>query len=143
MTLKSIIILFVCLLVSPWVQAEQPEVQVVKSFVAAYNQQNLEGMLYLATDDVSWMSVESKMSSVMTDGKEQLQNAMKNFFAGNGHGRYEILSITASGSYVHTVEKAIWSSKGEEKSQCSLAVYELKDRKILNVWYYPAHQCTL
>ncbi len=139
--MKSIVLL-IGLLISPLSQANESETQVVKSFVEAYNQQDLEGMLDLTTSDVSWMSVESKKLSIITAGKEQLSKAIQGFFANGNHGRSEILSIQGSGDFVHTVEKAIWSSEGKEKSQCSVAIYELKEQKILNVWYYPAHQCT-
>ncbi|MBV35625.1 MAG: hypothetical protein CMP47_09245 [Rickettsiales bacterium] len=136
------ILLLMGLFLSQLSAASQPELQVVKSFVTAYNQQDLESMLELTTSDVSWMSVESKKLSIITAGKEQLSKAMQGFFANSNHGRSEILSIQGSGDFVHTVEKAIWSSEGKEKSRCSVAIYELKELKILNVWYYPAHQCT-
>lgn len=139
--MKTILLLVASLLISPSINASETETRVVESFVEAYNQQDVVAMIKLTTSDVNWMSVESKTLSVITEGQEQLKKAMQSFFENGNHGRSEILNIHRSGDFVHTVEKAIWSSGGEEKSQCSLAVYELKEEKITDVWYYPAHPC--
>lgn len=139
--MKTILLLAASLLISPSIDASETETQVVESFVEAYNQQDVVAMLKLTTSDVNWMSVESKTLSVITEGQEQLNKAMQSFFESGYQGQSEILNIHRSGNFVHTVEKAIWSTDGEEKSQCSFAVYELKEEKIANVWYYPAHQC--
>lgn len=140
--MKNFLLFLTSLLFSPLAIGSQPKIQIVNSFVEAYNHQDITAMLDLTTSDVSWMSVESKNLSVITAGKEQLRKAMQGFFAGDSHGRSEILRIQRSGDFIHAVEKAIWSAEGEEKSQCSLVIYELKEQKILNVWYYSAHQCT-
>ena len=42
---------------------------------------------------------------------------MQGFFAGDSHGRSEILRIQRSGDFIHAVEKAIWSAEGEEPVQ--------------------------
>ena len=72
--MKSILLL-IGLLISPLSQANESEIQVVKSFVEAYNQQDLEAMLDLTTSDVSWMSVESKKLSIITADKVKQGNA--------------------------------------------------------------------
>ena len=43
---------------------------------------------------------------------------------------------------VSTVEEANWEADGERKSQCSVGVYEIRNDKVLNVWYFAAHACS-
>ena len=44
-----------------------------------------------------------------------------------------------SGRFVTVRERASWTSEsGEERSQASVAVYEIRDGLVARVWYYPA-----
>lgn len=113
----------------------------VERFVAAFNQQDIDAMLDLAAQDVRWMSVAGDQLSIETSTRHQLREAMTGYFASTPGTRAEIRSITESGSFVHTVEKAFWNSNGVEKNQCSMAVYELIEGKVRNVWYFPAYEC--
>lgn len=113
----------------------------VERFVEAFNQQDIDAMLNLAAEDVRWMSVAGDQLSIETSTRLQLREAMAGYFAGAPGVRAEIRSITESGSFVHTVEKAFWNSNGTEKSQCSMAVYEFVEVKVRNVWYFPAYEC--
>ncbi len=45
--------------------------------------------------------------------------------------------MTMSKTVVSAVETAHWQSKGQERSQASLSVYEIIDGKVRRVWYYP------
>jgi len=36
------------------------------------------------------------------------------------------------------LERASWTSQKGERTQSSVAVYEVREEKIVRVWYYPA-----
>ena len=74
--------------------------------------------------------------------QDALKQAMSGYFASVPSARSEIRSIYQSGSFVFALEQAFWTSKEVEKSQCSMAVYELVDGMIKHVWYFPAHACS-
>lgn len=114
---------------------------IIERYVEAFNKHNVEGMLDLAAEDVAWMSVADGRLSVATSTRDQLHDAMTDYFRNTPGARTEILSITESGPFVHTVEEAYWTSEGSEKSRCSMAIYELVGREVKNVWYFPSHDC--
>ncbi|MCB1049497.1 MAG: hypothetical protein H6510_12590 [Acidobacteria bacterium] len=53
----------------------------------------------------------------------------------------ERTQMTRQGRFVTTVEKCSRTVEGQERAQCSVAVYEFRGDKILNVWYYDAEAC--
>jgi len=113
----------------------------VERFIAAFNQHNVDVMLELSAVDMRWMSVSGEQISIETSTHAELREAMGSYFESTPSARAEVRSISESGSFVSTLEEAFWSSGGAEKSRCSMAVYELFEQKIQNVWYFPAHQC--
>lgn len=115
--------------------------ETVENFVEAFNQHDIDAMLELATDDLRWMSVADGQLSKEASNQGELREAMASYFASTPSVRAEIRSITESGPFVHTVEEALWSSHGAEKNQCSMAVYEILEGNVRNVWYFPAHEC--
>ena len=56
--MKNFLLFLTSLLFSPLAIGSQPKIQIVNSFVEAYNHQDITAMLDLTTSDVSWMSVE-------------------------------------------------------------------------------------
>lgn len=114
----------------------------VERFVEAFNEHDIDAMLDLAAEDVRWMYVAGDQLSIETSTRLQLREAMAGYFASTPGARAEIRSITESGSFVHTVEKAYWNSNGVDKNQCSMAVYQFVEGKVLNVWYFPAYECS-
>jgi hypothetical protein len=115
---------------------------VVERFVDAFNRHDIDGMLELTTGDVRWMSLSDQQASVETSTQAELRDAMTSYFATTPSARARIRHITESGPFVHTVEEALWrAADGAEKSQCSMAVYELSEHRIRNVWYFRAFNC--
>ena len=114
----------------------------VKGFVTAFNEKDIDGMLKLATSDIQWMSVSGQTITSEAGDQDALKKAMSGYFASVPSARSEIHSIHQSGSFVFALEQAFWTSKEVEKSQCSMAVYELEEGKIKHVWYFPAHVCS-
>ena len=113
----------------------------VERFIDAFNQHDVDAMLEQASSDSLWMSIAGQQLSTETSTHAELRTAMTGYFKSIPSARSEVRSINESGSFVYTVEEAFWLSNGVEKSQCSVAVYELSEKKIQNVWYFPAHDC--
>ncbi len=117
-------------------------VSVVQQFVAAFNAHDVDAMMSVASNDVRWMSISGSEISVEAAGKAQLAASMEDYFESLPSARAEVRSSIASGPFVHTVEKASWTSDGIENSGCGAATYEFADGKIVNVWYFqPAYEC--
>jgi len=133
--------LLIALLIIPQVVMAGGNVETVERFIEAYNQHDVEAMLELSAPDIRWMSVSGQRISVQASDRIELGDAMASYFTSIPEARAELLSMSESGAFVNTLEEAFWSVDGIEKSQCSLAVYEVADDKIKNVWYFPAHQC--
>ena len=114
---------------------------VVQPFIIAYNERNLSEMLRYCDEHIRWMWVERDKLSSETSGKTELSEAMRQYFASAHHTRSTVLSWQQSGEFVSVVEQASWPHQGEIRHQCSLAVYQLHEQKILNVWYFPSHTC--
>ncbi|TDF35819.1 nuclear transport factor 2 family protein [Alteromonadaceae bacterium M269] len=113
----------------------------VERFIEAFNKHDADAMLAQASSDSRWMSIAGQKLSTETSTHEELRSAMTGYFESIPSARSEVRSIKESGPFVYTLEEAFWLSNGTEKSQCSVAVYELSENKIKNVWYFPAHNC--
>jgi len=114
---------------------------IVSTYVAAYNDHDIERMLGMVTDDIRWMSVEKNNVAVITEGKLALASALADYFTGLPSASSRIRYIQANGTFVSVIEEAIWASRGETRSQCALAVYEFDASLITNVWYYSGEPC--
>lgn len=112
--------------------------QIVRNFVAAFNQQDVPAMLMLTTHDVRWMSVDGDSVSVETGNSAELREAMQQYFADRPSSHSVLLDLSASGDFVTTLEQA---GSIDQRGQCATAVYEFAGDLIRNVWYYPAHNC--
>lgn len=128
-------------LFSHFAAANSKSVEVVTQFINAFNSKNLGVMLQLTNQDVHWMSVSGQQLSVETNSQSALEKAMTEYFESIPSARSDLVSISYSGPFVHTVEQAFWISGGLEKSQCSMAIYQLDNSKISQVWYFPSYQC--
>ena len=115
--------------------------ETVKHYVQAYNDRDVEKMLASVATDIRWMSVAEDAVSVETSNRIELRAAMSAYFLSTSNTRSELRSIVESGPFVHTVEEAFWSTADGVKSQCSMAIYELAEQKIRNVWYFAAYPC--
>lgn len=117
-----------------------PEQQ-VRSFVEAFNSRNIEGMLALAADGVQWLSVDGQKLALETEGKDALRASMAKYFQQCPSCKSELVWLKTAGSRVTAQERASWTNRaGAAVSQSSLSVYELKDGRIVRVYYFPAER---
>ena len=114
----------------------------VKRFVDAFNERNLNQMLELVAVDMKWMSVSGENISTETNNHSELKQAMLSYFESTPSAKSKILSLHLSGDFVYSLEKASWQSKGLEKNQCSMAIYQFSAEKIQYVWYFQSHNCS-
>ena len=121
--------------------AEDRNSEIVRAYTDAYNAQDVDAMLVLASDDIRWMSVADTKISVEAKGKQPLHLAMTAFFAAKPAAYSELRETQSLGRFISVVEEAFWERDGDKGSQCALAVYEIEEDLILNVWYYSAQPC--
>ena len=89
------------------------------------------------------MGIIGENMAVWSSGKEQLASMLSDNFRNTPTNRSVILDKSILGNFVTAVEKAIWESGGETKSQCAVAVYEIESGLIRNVWYFAEQPCNL
>jgi len=111
----------------------------VEALMRAFNAHDVDAMLACVTDDVEWFHVQGASLAVETSGKEALRTGMTSYFEGIPSARSALEKSMISGRFVTVRERASWQDKnGEERSQASVAVYEIRDGRVARVWYYPA-----
>ena len=113
----------------------------VHDFINAYNAHNIEAMLRFCAPDIRWMNIDGDALSPETTADFKLDEAMRTYFKGTPSAHSELRGLIVSGPFVSTIEEASWERGGKKRQQCSIGVYEIRDTKIKNVWYFPAHDC--
>jgi len=116
------------------------EVDVIINLAAAFNAHDPERMGEFVHDDIIWYGMYADTFAVDANGRDHLLTSMAGYFESLPSARSKMESITPSGGYVAVRERAYWTSKDGEKSQASLAVYEVKENKVSRVWYFPASE---
>lgn len=128
----------------------QDRLSLVEEYIQAFNDRELEKMLSLVTEDIHWMSIMGTKTSVETETKQALGEALKNYFVQVPSVQSKWIKSNALGDWVFGIEQVSWLSrkKGASKSdkqtlkvQCSLSVYQFDGQLIKSVWYYPSQDC--
>jgi hypothetical protein len=114
---------------------------IVRAFVDAYNEREVDEMLALCTDDVRWLSINGDVLNVESIGAADLRKSLLSDLISSLVAHSSILTIQSSESQVSLVEEARWSSDSGSGVQCSTVVYELRGNKIRDIWYFPTHKC--
>jgi len=113
----------------------------VRSFVAAFNAQDIDRMLALAAVDIEWISVDGAKIAIETAGKDALRKSMTAYFKSCPSCRSEVEIRAVTASRVAAIETASWTSAANgPRSQRGLSVYEFQDARIRRVYYYPAEK---
>ena len=132
----------ICLFIISVAEAAQSEAELkVMAFVTAFNEQDVDAMLSLATENVVWMSVTGESIAVEAKGSGNLKAAMQDYFTGHPGSYSKIKQIQSSGTWVTTLEHAGRKIDGEFKGRCAYAMYQLNDGMIESVWYFSSHKC--
>jgi len=121
--------------------AQQSSRAVVQSYLDAYSDHDIPGILSLVTHDIRWMAVDGIRMRLQSAGKEAFGEGIATYFQNLPSARSEAREMTVLGNFVTVVEEATWESEGVTHSQCAISVYEITAGLIANVWYYPTQPC--
>ena len=137
----------ICLLLlisQPGLQAETLEsVQkkhTIEQFIKAFNNQSVEQMLSLVSEDITWHYVSGAEVSTETIGKQALAESMRSYFTSCPSCRSRLISMMATQERISAWEEASWEVEATRKKQTSLSVYEFKGDLIQRVYYFPAEK---
>ena len=123
---------------SPSPTSEPEPIGVVRAYIDAFNRHDIPAMAERVGEDFVWFNVTSDRATVEVKGRDSLRKTLANYFRGTPTVRSEIDGIVSAGDYVSFREHARWTSLLGQRSQSSLAVYEVKGGFITRAWYYPA-----
>ena len=96
----------------------------------AYNRRDLEGFLATYSPDIR---IYAHPDRLMSSGLEAMREHYGEAFAANPNGRARIASRIVQGNYVIDHEHVTGLAAGNEVRV--VAVYEVRDGKIQNVWF--------
>lgn len=114
------------------------EVLTVQAFMDAFNERSVSGMLRHVDDNLRWYRIRNDLMVLETYGRDDFRISMRNYFDSLEEVQSEIESVTWNGPFVSLRERVTWASRTGQQSQSALAVYELKNGKIVRAWYYNA-----
>ena len=126
------------LIATPVPAADAPNAKLVNTFVDVFSQHDLKGMLALTHAEIDWLTIDGSNVLVETHGQEALAASMGRYFESCPTCKSTVEVSSVNGNFVSAIETAHWLSKGKERAQASLSVYEILDGKVRRVWYYPA-----
>ncbi len=121
--------------------ASADNIATVKSYVKAYNQRDLPGMMKFTAANIHWGSVDGDKVLIETKDRKALTVALKQHFSRARKSHSNLIGITQYGDFVSAVEKVSSTKDDKPQSQCSLSVYQFDEDLIKFVWYYPAGEC--
>ena len=110
---------------------------VVEAFVAAYNRHDVAAMLELVDTGFVWLSLVGDSVQVETRGRDALKGGMESYFRSIPTARSTLESISSLGPWVSVRERAHWRTASGARSQAAMSVYEVRERRLRRVWYYP------
>ena len=119
-------------------EAEAEPIRVVRAYIEAFNAHNIPALAERVSPDFVWFNVTSDRATVEVKGRDSLRKNLGNYFDHTPTVRSEIDGIASAGAYVSFRERATWNTLLGQKSQTSLAIYEVKEGLITRAWYYPS-----
>lgn len=115
---------------------------IAEQFVVAYNLHDPSAMLQWVHPEIRYMYISNDEIYTETNGKTALAKFLLPFFENKPQAQSKVLSSLHQGPFIQQVEQALWTDeKGQQKSQCSLSVYEIRDNLIINIWYFSVFKC--
>lgn len=111
---------------------------VVEAQFQAFNRHDAAALAAGVAPDFVWLSVSGDSVAVEVRGRAEFERGMAAYFAEFPDVRSAMENAVVNGRFVAFRERVRWTGKNGERSQSSLAVYEVEDGLIRRVWYYPA-----
>jgi hypothetical protein len=110
----------------------------VRRYVEAFNRHDVAAMIAQAAPDVQWHSLIGDSLVTEAAGRVALERGLTSYFRSYPSVRSTLGVLSSNGPYVSGRELVQWEQNGVRKSQASLSVYEIREGRVLRVWYYPA-----
>jgi hypothetical protein len=134
--MRTALIVFFALCASGAANAEP--VDVVKGLTRAFNLHDVSAMRTFWDENVTWFDVDGEKVTVAATGAKSMEEGMIRYFQSYPDARSRLSRIAENGAYVTAVETASWTGGGTKRQQSSVVVYEVRNEKVVRVWYYPA-----
>jgi hypothetical protein len=132
---KQFLLIFLCLTVSNLAfgqHSSTSELQKpVEDQLKAYNAKDLDAFLSAYSDSIEIYTFPDEL---LYTGKDQMRKVYASFFDRAGDLHCRIVNRIEYGNYVMDQEEVTTSIPGREKFH-GLAIYEIKDEKIIRVWF--------
>lgn len=109
------------------------KIKVITDYFDTYNSHQVDSLMTMISADFKMYSVSQDTTTLDISGREALREWFVGYFNELSNVSSSTNGVNVSGNYVSFIETAHW---GENKSQSSLAVYEVVNGKIRRVWYY-------
>ncbi|MEL6875540.1 MAG: nuclear transport factor 2 family protein [Pseudomonadota bacterium] len=141
--MTRLMLVLISLLLPVAVAAETPppppdHKALVEKYTAAFNTRDVDAMGALMHPDIQWIMISGAKSEVATDGKDNMIRDMASYFQSPTKVSSSLSGWSVNGDYVTVIETASWQNgKGERQAQSATAVYQIMDRLIRRVWYFP------
>lgn len=110
----------------------------VSSYVAAFNERDLDTMGAMVTDDIAWFAVDGEDVTVQSRGREAVLTGMEGYFAALPSAKSTVTACHGTATQAVVVETASWESKGEVRSASAPAIYDFDGELIRAVHYFPS-----
>ncbi|MGH8078999.1 MAG: nuclear transport factor 2 family protein [Lysobacter sp.] len=133
--------LIATLLIVSWLalaQAQNAQEAVVRRYVQAWNDEDVEAFLALSSADARTYRRDRDEDglagrSIAGDNATQRSAFYRGAFAKRPHARVDIVQLQTVDDIVMSREQV--SGRGDGKISDELTVYQVRDRKICNVWH--------
>jgi hypothetical protein len=112
----------------------------VRAFIDAFNAQDPDAMMQLASPDIEWLSIDGTAIATEAAGTATLRTQMADYFKSCPSCRSRLNDVVVTPQRVVTVEVASWQGKDGPREQRGVAVYEFDADKIRRVYYFPAER---
>ena len=93
-------------------------------------------MAALVHEDFELFYVVDGVATLGTSGPAQLEEQMAAYFEAHGDVRSELTTTVDGPRFASLRERVRWQHSGQERTQSSIAVYEIDGDSIRRVWYY-------
>ena len=119
--------------------ASDPNVALIERHVQFANAGDTEGILSQIGDGFVWYEVTTDgLAVAVVEGREQLREFLNGYFEAGFDTVSTITPPLGSGAYYSTLETTSFTSADGPARQNAHTVYEIRDGRIRNVWYFPA-----
>jgi len=118
--------------------AAERQVQIIHSYVAAFNAGDTDAMLEMVTDDVQRLTVDGETATKETNSKEELRSAMLDYFNSCSTCKLRLANTFSLGSKVSASEIESFQTRNGPQQQKGVSLYEFSGSLIDRIYYFPA-----